>query len=178
MRRIAIAALGAVIAVALTSGCTAGPAPTASPTGVLPLVPATHPHVQLSCPLTPAMHYDPEAPPADEVTAAYECTAEPWTDAPDGTPQTVQYVDRIAQEQLAGLLAVYATPDEREAPGSCSDVRHDPLIVWLHRGDEITPVRAPVDGCGAPLPAAADAYATVELHRVLVAREKGGTSTS
>ena len=50
---------------------------------------------------------------------------------------------------------------------------HDPLIVWLHYGDEqITPVYAPQDECFFPQAAAAKVYTGLELHRVLVAREK------
>jgi hypothetical protein len=48
----------------------------------------------------------------------------------------------------------------------------DPLIIWIHVGSQITPVYAPRDGCGFPTAAAADAYHAVELHRLLVAREK------
>ena len=139
------------------------------------LLPATHPHVQLTCPVISAVHYDPaDIPPAD-VDGAYVCTAEPWTDAPDGTPQLVQYVDRVAQDDIAGLLSAYAEPDAAPTDGACDASLHDPLIVWLHVGDDITPVYAPRDECGAPSVAADAAYRAVELHRLLVAREKERT---
>ena len=45
-------------------------------------------------------------------------------------------------------------------------------IIWIHVGSQITPVFAPRDGCGFPSATATDAYHAVELHRLLVAREK------
>ena len=47
------------------------------------------------------------------------------------------------------------------------------MIVWLHWGDGgITAVYAPRDGCAQPTDAATKVYAELELHRLLVAREK------
>jgi hypothetical protein len=146
---------------------------TAPGPGIFPLVPATHAHVQLQCPLVSAVHYDPEAIPADEVGAAYVCTTRPYTDAPDGTPQIEEFVDRVATEDIPGLLDAYSVPDDPETSDMCELSLHDPLIVWLHYGDErITPVYAPRDGCGFPTAEAAAAYDGLDLHRVLVAREK------
>jgi hypothetical protein len=180
----------AALVVAALSGCSAGAPGSATPTpsttstaapgpgvapsdgGVYSLLPATHPHVQLTCPVISAAHYDPAGIPPADVDGAYICTAEPWTDAPDGTPQLVQYVDRIAQDDVAGLLAAYAVPDATPTDGACDTSLRDPLIVWLHAGDEIAPVFAPRDECGAPSEAAAAAYHEVELQRLLVAREK------
>jgi hypothetical protein len=185
----ALVATAAVVA--LVTGC-AGPAvpapPSSTPTatstpapggpgiapsdgGVYPLLPATHPHVQLSCPLISAVHFDPVAIPPADVTAVYVCTAAPWTDAPDGTPQLVQYVDRVAQDDIGPLLQAYSVPDGAQAE-VCDLALHDPLIVWVHVGEQITAVRAPRDGCPAPSTAADAAYHSVELHRLLVAREK------
>ncbi len=140
--------------------------------GVYPLNPATHPHVQLSCPLISAVHYDPESIPAADVDGAYVCTTEPWAPALDGTPQLVQYVDRVAAEGIPALLAVYAEPDAERTDDNCIMSLQDPLIVWLHVGEHITPVFAPRDGCGFPTAAAAAAYAALDLNRLLVAREK------
>ena len=163
-------ALVAAAAVALVAGC-AGPSvpappsstPTASSTpapggpgiapsdgGVYPLLPATHPHVQLSCPLIPAVHYDPVVTPPADVDGAYVCTAEPWSPAPDGTPQLVQYVDRIAQDDLIPLLEAYAVQDGEPAE-VCDLALHDPLVVWLHAGEQITAVLAPRGGCCCPV---------------------------
>jgi hypothetical protein len=184
----ATAVLAAVLVAG--SGCSAVPPGSATPTpsttstsapgpgvapddgGVYSLLPATHPHIQRTCPVISAVHYDPEAIPAAVVDGAYICTAEPWTDAPDGTPQLVQYVDRVVQEDIAGLLAAYAVPDAPPTDGACDASLHDPLIVWLHVGGDITPVYAPRNECGAPSEAADAAYHAVELRRLLVAREK------
>jgi hypothetical protein len=140
--------------------------------GVYSLLPATHAHVQLTCPVVSAVHYDPSAIPATAVDGAYICTAEPWTDAPDGTPQLVQYVNRIAQGDVTRLLAAYAAPDAEPADEACDSALRDPLIVWLHVAEQITPVFAPRDPCGAPVADADAAYHAVTLQRLLVAREK------
>jgi hypothetical protein len=139
---------------------------------VYPLLPATHPHAQLTCPLISAVHYDPVAMPPADVDGVYICTAEPWTDALDGTPQLIEYVDRVAAADVSGLLAAYALPDAPPTDDICIMSLQDPLIVWLHAGERITPVYAPRDGCGFPTEAADSAYHSVELHRLLVAREK------
>lgn len=157
-----------------TATATAAPGPGIPPAdgGVYPLLPATHPHVQRECPLISAVHYDPQAIPPPDVDGVFICTAEPWTDAPDGTPQLVQYVDRVAPDDVASLLDAYAVPDAPPTDGACDLSLHDPLVIWLHAGAEITPVYAPRDGCGFPTDASYTAYQAVELHRLLVAREK------
>jgi hypothetical protein len=131
--------------------------------------------VQLTCPIISAVHYDPAAIPPAEVDGAYICTAEPWTPAPDGTPQLVQYVDRVEPDDVAALLDAYAVPDAEPTDDACDLSLHDPLIVWLHVGEQITPVYAPRDGCGFPSEAAGAAYQAVGLERLLVAREKERT---
>ncbi|MCU1417877.1 MAG: hypothetical protein JWP32_2051 [Schumannella sp.] len=150
---------------------------TAPGPGMFPLVPATHAHVQLQCPLVSAVHYDPAAIPGDSIDGVYVCTTAPYTDAPDGTPQIEEFVDRVAADDIAGLLDAYAVPDLARTDGPCDMSLHDPLIVWLHYGDErITPVYAPQDGCGFPTAEATAVYDGLELHRLLVAREKTRTS--
>jgi hypothetical protein len=145
--------------------------------GVYPLVPATHPHVQLQCPLVSAVHYDSGAIPLDAIDGVYVCTTTPYTDAPDGTPQIEEFVDRVAADGIPALLTAYAVPDAERTGGPCDLALHDPLIVWLHYGDEqITPVYAPMDGCGFPAAEAAAVYDGLDLHRLLVAREKTRTS--
>jgi hypothetical protein len=142
--------------------------------GIYPLVPATHAHVQLQCPLVSAVHYDPDAIPLDEVTGVYVCTTAPYADAPDGTPQIQEFVDRVAGSDIPGLLRAYAVADaERPDDVACTLQLADPLIVWIHHADErITPVYAPTDRCGFPTAEAAAVYDHLELHRLLVAREK------
>lgn len=144
---------------------------TAPGPGIFPLVPATHAHVQLQCPLVSAIHYDPDAIPLDAVDGVYVCTTRPWSDAYDGTPQIEEFVDRVASEDIPGLLEAYAAPDDESSDCVSSGV--EPLIVWIHYGDEqITPVYAPRDDCGAPQADAAAMYESLDLHRLLVAREK------
>lgn len=183
----AFAAAAAVVA--LVSACAGPTVPAPSPTptetsapsgpgiapsdgGIYPMNPATHPHIQLSCPLISAVHYDPAAIPPADVDGAYVCTAEPWTDAPDGTPQLVQYVDRAVADDIPALLAAYAVPDAPPTDDNCIMSLQDPLIVWLHVGEQITPVYAPRDGCGFPSDEADAAYHALHLQRLLVAREK------
>lgn len=143
---------------------------TAPGPGIFPLVPATHAHVQLQCPLVSAVHYDASVIPVSSVTGVYVCTTRPWDDAPDGTAQIEEFVDRVASDDIAGLLDAYAAPD---VEADCISSGQDPLIVWIHYGDEqITPVYAPKGDCGLPQPDAAAVYAALDLHRLLVAREK------
>lgn len=191
-----VPAMGMAVAAAamLLTSCAAGPAspvdsavPAPSPTaalgadgpgtapgpGIYPLVPATHAHVQLSCPLVPAEQLADARIERGSVTAVYVCTTAPYTDAPDGTPQIQEFVDRVATDDVAGLLEAYAAADAAPTDGACVLMLQDPLIVWVHHGDErITPVHAPRDECGFPQPVAATVYHDLELHRVLVAREK------
>jgi hypothetical protein len=142
--------------------------------GVFPVVPATHAHVQLQCPLVSAVHYDPARIPVARVDGVYVCTTRPWDDAPDGTPQIEEFVDRVAEADVAGLLEAYAAPDAAVPDDVvCAAVVVDPMIVWIHYGDQqITPVYAPKDECSNPQAGAAAVYDGLELHRLLVAREK------
>jgi len=181
--------LAALAMLVVPAGCTPGPSEPPSPyltaalgadgpgtapgPGIYPLVPATHAHVQLSCPLIPAVHYDPAAIDPESVAGAYVCTTRPYADAPDGTPQIEEFVDRVADADLPGLLETYAAADAPRTDEPCELSLHDPLVVWLHHGDErITPVYAPQDPCGFPTAEAVATYSGLELHRVLVAREK------
>ncbi|MEO8261227.1 MAG: hypothetical protein ABI566_01545 [Pseudolysinimonas sp.] len=176
--------IAALLVAGVLAGCS-GPAPESNPyltavpgangpgtapgDGVYPLVPATHAHIQLQCPLISAVHYDPAEIPADQVDGVFVCTTAPYTDAPDGTPQIEEFVDRVANADIPALLDAYAEPSD----GACTMQVEDPLIVWLPYGDErITPVYAPRDVCGFPSDSAAAAYDGLELHRLLVAREK------
>ncbi|MBX3193493.1 MAG: hypothetical protein KF727_00135 [Microbacteriaceae bacterium] len=190
MRRAAIVA-GVAVLGALLAGCAGsgagelpdpyltavpgehGPGTPPAGEGVYPIVPATHAHVQLWCPLVSAVHYDAEAIPADTVEGAFVCTTAPWDDAPDGTAQIEEFVDRVDADDVPGLLEAYAVPDAEPTDGMCTLELRDPLIVWLHHADQrITPVYAPRDECGKPTPEATAVYEGLDLHRLLVAREK------
>jgi hypothetical protein len=154
---------GAVL-LALT-GCTSA----APPSGAYPLIRITHPHAQLTCPDVPAFAFD--ADPA-EVTAVHRCTAD--FHEVEGVLNKVQYVE-VLEDDPAALLAAYGAPDEPASAEGCDAVQADPLILWLTVDDGIVAVRAPVDGCGAPQPGAAAAYAAADFDRILVAREVAST---
>lgn len=145
---------------------------TAPGPGIYPLVPATHAHVQLQCPLVSAVHYDPQQIAPGDVERVYVCTTAPYLDAPDGSPQIQEFVDRVATADIPALLEAYAVADAEPTDGACIMSLQDPLIIWLHHGDRRTPVYAPRDPCGFPTAEATAAYQGLELHRVLVAREK------
>lgn len=187
--------IAAAALVAALSGCTATAAgPSATPTlpypyataaigangpgtapgpGIFALVPATHPHVQIECPLVSATRYDPALIPPETVESIYICSTAPYLDAPDGSPQIEEFVDRVATEDIPKLLAAFSEPDEEPVDGACTYEAQEPLIIWLHYGDgRITPVFGPDDGCGHPTDASRAVYRELELHRLLVAREK------
>lgn len=158
-----IRCLAAVAVLALTGCAPSSPHPAATPP-----IRLTHPHVLRSCPDVEAVHLD--ADPAD-VVEVRRCTAD--FHEVQGVLNKVQYVRRLASA-AEPVLAAYAAPDE--SGGSCSEQTADPLILWfaLRSGDVIT-ARAPTDGCGRPLPAAAAALAAAEFETVLVAREVAST---
>jgi hypothetical protein len=157
------------VAALLLAGCTtAAPVPGATPL-VTPLLAITHPHALLSCPAAPAVRLD--AVP-EEVSEVRRCRAD-FHDV-QGVLNKVQYVERLAGDPL-DLLAAYALADDPLAAG-CDAERHDPLIVWVEdAAGSISAVRAPVDGCLAPLPSAQRAWDEADWETVLVAREVAST---
>lgn len=183
MTRAAIAVPGAAIAAAAgaafvaLAACTS-PTPTPTPVdrfpdGVLATTPATHPDVERACPVERAFRYDADSLPASQIDAAYVCVSEAWIEDAQGAPRTIQFVDRLLEARIPPLLETFELGDQpasRECDGSVAE----PLIVWLHHGGDITPVRAPVDACGAPLVIAATAYAETPRQRVLTASETEG----
>lgn len=161
--RLGTRCLVAVAAVLALIGCTPS-----SPSAATPPIPLTHPHVLLSCPDVEAAHLD--ADPADVVEVRL-CTAD--FHEVQGVLNKVQYVRRLASA-AEPVLAAYAAADE--SGGSCSQQSADPLILWFAlRSGEVIAARAPTDGCGHPLPAAATALAAAEFETVLVAREVAAT---
>jgi hypothetical protein len=156
-----------VAAVLLLAGCAPadGPLPAATPD-----IPITHPHALLSCPDLPAEHLD--AVP-DDIVEVRRCTAD--FHEVQGVLNKVQYVRRLTSDPGL-LLTAYTAPDAAERPDACEAMLHDPLLLWIELGSgEIVAVRAPVDGCGAPLPAASDALDAASFETVLVAREVAST---
>lgn len=160
MRRIVLP-----VAVLLLAGCTtAAPSPVATP-----LIPITHPHALLSCPSLPAMHLD--AVP-EETREVRRCRVD-FHDV-QGVLNKVQYVERLVDDP-SELLEAYAVADEPRAE-TCDAVQHDSLIVWIEdAAGRVSAVRAPVDGCRAPLGSAQRAWDEAEWETVLVAREVAST---
>ena len=76
--------------------------------------------MQLQCPLVSAVHYDPAAIPPDDVDGVFVCTTAPYTDAPDGTPQIEEFVDRVATTTSPALLEAYAVADADRPTTSCA----------------------------------------------------------
>lgn len=163
-----IRVVAAVAGILVLAGCGAA-SPNPSATGVYPPIRITHPHAQITCPDEPAFALT--ADPA-EVTAVHRCVAD-FEDI-EGVSNKVQVV-QVLEDDPAALLAAYAEPDAAPSDGACDDAGHDPLILWLTIGDDIVPVRAPVDGCGAPQEDAARAYAAADFDVILVAREVAAT---
>lgn len=153
------------VAALLLAGCTT----TSSAPAATPLIPITHPHALLSCPAVPAERLD--AVPED-VREVRRCRAD-FHDV-QGVLNKVQYVERLTGDPSA-LFAAYTTADEPRAE-ACDAEQHDPLIVWVEdAAGHVTAVRAPFDGCFAPLPAAQEAWEAAAWKTVLVAREVAST---
>ena len=156
--------LGVVAAVLLLAGCSAGPVAST----VRPLIEITHPHAQLSCPDVPIEHLDVEPP---EVVAVFHCTAD--FHEVEGVMNKVQYVNEL-QEDPTSLLEAYAVPDQPKTDGACTMELRDPLILWLElRDGSFVAAYAPLDECGKPQQAAAEAFDAADFQEILVAREVG-----
>lgn len=159
MRRAAIA----VLVLPLLAGCTTA----AEPPGPTPPIPITERDVLLTCPDIPTRHLDVDA---DDIETIYRCTVE--IEDVQGKPTKVQRVLRL-ESDWAPVLDAYAAPnigDPADEP-CASLVAVDPLILWLDLGDETIAVYAPLDDCGFPQAAAADAIAAAEFDTILVGGE-------
>ena len=169
--RIAVAA----VVIAALSGCAvptpaAGPDaepdrdPTPAPGGPasrpptaasIPLLPATHPHVQLTVPAHLGRALRPGGDPAGRRRRRLHLHRR----AVDRRPRrhaAAGPVRRPRRRRTTSprLLDAYAVPDAPPTDDNCIMSLQDPLIVWLHVGEQITPVYAPRDGCGFPSDAA------------------------
>lgn len=152
----------------LLAGCTASVP--ADPTGMSEGIPLTHPHVLLTCPADEPAHLD--AVPAD-IVAVHRCEAD--FHEVQGVLNKVQYVQRLVGDPAA-LLSAFTEPDLPADGGLCATVGHPVRQLWIELEDGgILTVRAPVDGCGAALPDAADLYDAAEFETILVAREVAST---
>jgi len=167
MRRAAgVLGAGMLGAALLLAGC----APAAAPVTGEPAIRITHPHALLSCPDLDPVHLD--AVPGD-VVEVRRCTAD--FHEVQGVLNKVQYVRRLTSDALP-LLRAYAAADAAPGSDACDGDLPDPLLLWVELASgDVVEVRAPVDGCGHPLPDAADALDAASFETVLVAREVAST---
>jgi hypothetical protein len=155
--------LGVAAALLLLAGCVEPAAST-----IRPPIEITHPHAQLKCPDVPIGHLDVEP---SEVVAVFHCTAD-FHDI-EGVTNKVQYVNEL-KDDAALLLEAYALPDETPSDRPCTKEYRDPLILWLTLRDaSIVAAYAPLDECGKPQQAAAEAFEAADFQEILVAREVG-----
>lgn len=145
-------------------------APTAEPALTAPLYPVTARELLEYCPRMPAQHFDGRV---DAVTEVYVCSASDILSVDGAAPGTqvpsVQRASRVtggAEE----LLSAYSEPNAPATTGACIELAADPLIVWTETADGISAVYAPVDECGFPTRAAADAFNSVALETILEVR--------
>lgn len=155
------AALAVAVALALTACFPARPSDDgkAIPDALTPLPELTDPQIVQYCPGYLPQHLGSRISPIDRV---YVCRADVRI-ASDGatTFGPWQVVYRLPHPDR--LVAAYARPDATaRPPGACGSDIADPLVIWVYRAGAATPYRAPVDGCGAPTPAAAKAYRTAD----------------
>lgn len=159
------AVAGLVFVFALT-GCASAEEPggsvddleRAEPVLTQPLEPLTSPEVLEFCPQEDAVHFDGVV---DTIDNVYECSVEV---SADGT--RVERVERVTN-WADELLTLYSEPNEYATADACIQLAPDPLIVWVHKDDEVTPYYAPVDECGFPNEIVQDAYETAEFETVL-----------
>jgi hypothetical protein len=159
-------AVGAAAAVLLLAGCAAG----AAPSTIRPPIEITHPHAQLSCPDVPIEHLPDDLVNA-EVVSVFHCSAD--YHEVQGVMNKVQYISKLKDDPSA-LLEAYSAPDEPPTDRACTKDYRDPLIIWVEvRPDEFVAAHAPLDECGKPQQAAAEAFEAADFVEVLVAREVG-----
>lgn len=146
------------------SGCgepepTVKPQPTstiAQPQQLTPLNPATGSEIEKYCPLVDAVSLEESGISAltKEMKTAYFCEQ-----VYDETSQMTYNVAYQAESGLNTTLLAYSEPSEKIVQDQmCTLQLSDPLIIWVvSAGDKPIPVYAPVDTCGAPTVAAAEA---------------------
>jgi hypothetical protein len=154
-----VVAVGALTAFAL-AGCFPAP-PTqdgrAEPTAVTPVPEITDPHITAFCPPMVGQHLDAVVSPVDLV---YSCRSDIRMDT-DGLSSYGPWQVAFQLSQPSALLTAYAAPNAPSDPRvRCPFRIVDPLIVWVDRGGVVSAYYAPVDRCGVPTTAAANAYRT------------------
>lgn len=143
-------------------GTTEPSAPVSSGGDARPLEPLTDPTVLEYC---PAVGAGPLDGPTSQVEAVYICASDPILSTGGGAARARETVDRVVEP--ADLLEAYTAMDEPATPGmGCTFEVAPPLIIWLDLGDEVVPVRPPVDGCNKPTAAAQAAYQAAKRVRV------------
>jgi hypothetical protein len=122
---------------------------------VTPVPEITDPNIVAFCPPMVGAHLDGVVSPVDTV---YLCRTGVSL-ATDGATTYGPWQMAYELPHPEKLLAVYATPDSIALPADqCAPKIVDPLIVWVDRGGTVSAYYAPVDGCGAPIRQAVDAY--------------------
>lgn len=170
IRILVVTALAFLLAGCAGSGASSGPSvdpsPTAEPGLTKPLVPLTAPEVLEYCPSEEAVHFDGDVAAVDEV---YVCSGSDMLSVDGQAPGIVPGIQRASRVAggLDALLAAYAKPNAGATAEACIELAADPLIVWVKSSDTITPVYAPVDECGFPTDAAAEAFTTVRLETIV-----------
>jgi hypothetical protein len=129
----------------------------AQPDAVTPLPEITDPNIVAFCPPMVGAHLDGVVSPVDRV---YVCRADVDLDT-DGISTYGPWQIAYRIDHPEHLLAAYSVADAVARPSSeCGARIVDPLIIWVDRGGAVSAYYAPVDGCGAPIPSAVNAYRT------------------
>lgn len=131
-----------------------------SPLFTSPVEAITEPTVEAYCPDIRATHLEGVPGPFEQV---YICRADDHRQT-DGATTYGPWETAYRVVDPADLLAAYRRADAVASTGdshcwlAVSPRQQDPLVIWVHRGDEVATYYAPVDECGLPSDAARDAY--------------------
>jgi hypothetical protein len=150
------AAVLATLVVGLLAGCAprvvtnSGPRTTTAPsTSYAPIGAAE------ACPTAAPVHLPDDVGPVD---AAYACVRQ--TRPVQGDGEWAFLVVRRVTSGLDALLLAYRTADAPLTTDACDASGVVPRLLYLH-GSRTLAVRAPLDRCGKPIPAATGAYAAL-----------------
>jgi hypothetical protein len=166
------AALLSTLVVVLVAACAQHVAPASAPlTAAAPSVAGPESYAPISaaaaCPALPAAHLpDDEGP----ISSAYVCVQE--TRAVPGDGEWMFRVVKGVTSGLPALLLAYRTADAPPSTGPCTADAVVARPLYLH-GSRTLAVRAPLDGCGKPIPSAThalDELGTVEISATRLGR--------
>lgn len=136
---------------------------TAKPAVTRLLVPLTSPEVLAYCPDIEAVHLADVDVDAGSIETVTVCTTEEVRSGESTTATAV--IERASRVDTGTdlLLEAYRAPNAPKTSGACIELAADPLLVWIETPTGLRAVYAPVDKCGFPSSAAAEAYAEVGL---------------